>query len=100
LIKIARLEQSIELKRQYLASNEQMEPYSLFQRFDRNQDGFVTPMELLNFLRDNNVHDMTEADCYYIVKFFDSDEDGRLNYPDFMQLVLPCDNNNLRSKAT
>ena len=57
-------------------------------------------MELLNYLRDNNVHDMTEADCYYLVKFFDSDEDGRLHYPDFMQMVLPCDNNSLRSSAT
>lgn len=57
-------------------------------------------MEILNFLRDNNVHDMTEADCYYMVKFFDSDEDGRLHYPDFMQMVLPCDNHQLRASAT
>jgi hypothetical protein len=77
-----------------------MEPYALFSRIDRNGDGFVTPMELLHFLRDNNVHEMTEADCYYVVKFFDSDEDGRLNYPDFMQMVLPCDNTVLRSQAT
>jgi len=57
-------------------------------------------MELLNMIRDNNVHDMTEADCYYLVKFFDSDEDGRLHYPDFMQMILPCDNTLLRSRAT
>ena len=100
LLKIARRELDIELKRQFLASNEQMEPYSMFLRIDRNQDGFITPMEILNFIRDNNVHDMTEADCYYLVKFFDSDEDGRLHYPDFMQMVLPCDNNVLRSAAT
>lgn len=100
LLKIAKLELDIELKRQYLSSNEQMEPYSLFQRIDRSEDGFIVPMELLNFLRDNNVHDMTEADCYYLVKFFDSDEDGRLHYPDFMQLVLPCDNHQMRATAT
>ena len=93
LLKIARQELDIELKRQYLASNEHMEPYSMFMRIDRNEDGFILPMEILNFLRDNSVHDMTEADCYYLVKFFDSDEDGRLHYPDFMQMVLPCDNN-------
>lgn len=100
MLKIARNEQDIELKRQYLASHEHFEPYQAFQRLDRNCDGFITPMEFLNFLRDNKVHDMTEADCYYLVKFFDSDEDGRLHYPDFMQLTLPCDNNLLRSKAT
>ena len=43
---------------------------------------------------------MTEADCYYLVKFFDADLDGRLNYPDFMQMVLPCDNPKLRAQAT
>lgn len=37
---------------------------------------------------------------YFLVKFFDSDLDGRLHYPDFMQMVLPCSNNKLRSKAT
>ena len=52
------------------------------------------------FLRDNDLHDVTEAQCYYLVKFFDSDEDGKLNYPDFMQMILPCDNPFLRAKAT
>lgn len=30
LLKISKLEQDIELKRQYLSANDQMEPYSLF----------------------------------------------------------------------
>lgn len=57
-------------------------------------------MEILNYLRDNGIHNFTEADCYYVVKFFDSDEDGKLNYPDFMQCILPCDNPYLRAVAT
>jgi len=43
---------------------------------------------------------VTEADCYYLVKFFDSDLDGRLHYPDFMQIILPCANSRLRAQAT
>ena len=70
-----------------------MEPYSLFQRIDRDEDGFITPMEMLNFLRDNGLTKITEADCYFLVKFYDSDYDGRLHYPDLLQMVLPCDNN-------
>ena len=63
--------------------------------------GFVSPMKLLNYMRDNGrAKQLTEADMYYVVKFFDSDFDGKLHYPDFMQLVLPCTNNKLRSKAT
>lgn len=57
-------------------------------------------MELLDFMRDNSYYDTCEADCYYIVKFFDADEDGKLNYPDFMQIVLPTNNKNLRAEAT
>lgn len=57
-------------------------------------------MEILNYIRDNGIHNITEADCYYLVKFFDSDEDGKLNYPDFMQLVLPCTNASMRAAAT
>ena len=100
LFTIAKLEQQIELQRQFLASNENVEPYSLFQRIDRNEDSFVTSIDFLNFLRDNGIHNITEADCYYVVKFFDSDLDGRLNYPDFMQMILPCDNPELRAVAT
>jgi hypothetical protein len=55
----------------------------------------------LNYLRDNGVaRGVTEADCYYIIKFFDSDEDGALHYPDFMQMLLPCSNSRLRALAT
>jgi hypothetical protein len=32
--------------------------------------------------------------------FFDSDEDGKLNFPDFMQIMLPCDNPYLRAETT
>ena len=46
------------------------------------------------------MHYATEAQCYFLVKFFDSDEDGRLNYTDFMQILLPCDNAVLRATAT
>lgn len=55
----------------------------------------------MNYLRDNGLaSNVTEADCYYIVKFFDSDLDGKLHYPDFMQLILPCTNSRLRAEAT
>ena len=53
---IAKLEIKIETQRQYLANSKFMEPYSIFQRIDRGEDGFVTSMELLNFLRDNQIN--------------------------------------------
>ena len=81
--------------------NENFEPYGAFQRLDRQGSGFLTSREFLNYLRDNGVGTgVTEADCYYLVKFFDSDLDGQLHYPDFMQIILPCANAQLRATAT
>ena len=60
-----------------MAMNENFEPYGAFQRLDRQQTGFLTPKEFLNYIRDNGLATgVTEADCYYLVKFFDSDLDG------------------------
>jgi len=28
--------------------------------------------------------DVTESACYYVVKFFDADEDGKLTYPEYL----------------
>ena len=70
--------------RQFLCTNFNFEPYGSFQRLDRNEDGFVTPIDFLNFFRENGFTDVTEADCYYLVKFFDADEDGKLNYPEYL----------------
>lgn len=55
-------------------------------------------MELLHFLRDNGIDSANEADCYFMIKYFDSDSDGKLNYSDFMQILMPCDNTHLRAQ--
>jgi Ca2+-binding EF-hand superfamily protein len=100
LLCISKREQQLEILRQFLCANENFEPYSAFCRLDRNEDGFVVPMDLVNFMRENGVMGMTEADFYYVIKFFDSDEDGKLNYPDFLQIVLPCTNPKIRAMTT
>ena len=100
LLCISKKEQQCEILRQFLCANINYEPYSSFCRIDRNQDGFISPIDLVNFMRDNGNMDINEADCYFVMKFFDSDEDGKLNYPDFLQIVLPCTNKEIRSEAT
>jgi hypothetical protein len=44
---LAKYEHQIELKRQYLATNENFEPYQAFMRLDRDQSGFLGPKKLL-----------------------------------------------------
>lgn len=57
-------------------------------------------MDIIFFLRENGVTHYSEANAYYVIKFFDSDEDGKLHYPDFLQVLLPCTNAKIRSEAT
>lgn len=57
-----------------------MAPYQLFERLDRDVNGTVSSYEILNFARENNVYGITEAECHELVKFFDSDSDGRLTF--------------------
>ncbi len=56
-----------------------MAPFQLFQRLDRDSNDSITSHELLNFIKDNGVY-ASEPECYELVKFFDSNEDGRLMY--------------------
>lgn len=93
-------EEKIEVLRQFLVSNEFFDLYSAFNRIDRNQDGFISPIELLNFFRDNGVTEINEAMCYYMIKYFDSDMDGKLHFADFMQIILPCTNSKMRSEVS
>ena len=51
---------------------------------DRNEDGFITPLDFLNFLRENGYMQATETDTYFVVKYFDSDEDGKLTFPEYL----------------
>jgi len=48
-------------------------------------------------LKDHDYHDVSEYECAALVRFFDSDSDGALSFQDFLQIVLPCEDNLLRN---
>ena len=64
---------------------------------NRKQDGQITSLEILKFLRDNGIEEATEADTHYIIKYFDSNDDDKIDYEDLMQMVMPCDDQYLRA---
>ena len=51
--KIGKLELECESQRQLIASIPEADPYSLFRRIDRDNDGFIKSVEMLAFLREN-----------------------------------------------
>lgn len=72
MLTVAEEEQRIEEQRQRLAKLVEFEPYAAFSRIDRGSAGVLTGTELLAFLTEQNISNFSEAECQYIVKYFDS----------------------------
>lgn len=70
---------------------------ALFEIFDTTKDGKVTAEEMLKFMKDNLVNDVTLNDCQEIIAEFDSTQDGTLNYDEFLNIFLPAADYNLRN---
>jgi Ca2+-binding EF-hand superfamily protein len=97
LVAVGDGERALEAARQRLSSIRDFAPHSAFQRLDRDSNAFVSSLEILNYLRDHRNFTISESETYRLVKFFDSDEDGRLSFQDFLQMLLPCTDNLLRN---
>lgn len=48
--------------------------------------------------RENGVEEADESDCHAITKYFDSEGEGLLYFNDFLQILMPCDDPNLRAE--
>ena len=80
LVSVAEGESAIERLRQRLCEIPDFSPCNAFQRMDRDANDYVTSFEILKFLQENRISTISENECYRLVRFFDSDEDGRLSY--------------------
>ena len=80
LVAVGDGERGLEAARQRLCNIRDFAPHSAFQRLDRDCNAYVSSFELSNFLRDQRSFGITEGECYRLVRFFDSDEDGRLSF--------------------
>ena len=49
---------------------------------------YIDTLDLITFFRDNNLV-VSEADCYLLVKQYDSNADGVLSLIDFMFILCP-----------
>lgn len=67
-----------EIQREVLAKQDQFVLLNAFCRIDRKNRQKIDTMDLMDFFRDNNLI-VSEADCYMLVKQFDSNSDGYLS---------------------
>ena len=86
--------------RQVLCSLEDFEPYTAFKRIDRGYTGTMDNQSLCQFLRESGFRELCADDMNALICYFDLDCDGKLNYHDFLQVLLPCNDQFLRAAAT
>jgi len=96
---IADGEKEIEVTRQVLAEQPDFEPYTAFKRIDRDANSSVSTWEIIDFLRDNELV-VLERDIHGLFKVYDNNRDNRLNYSEFLNMVLPKTSPSLRQLAT
>lgn len=100
LVYVAEQEIAVERLRQILSAMRDFEPYTAFKRMDRRNTGYIDPESLTQFERENGYRELEPADFKQMIKYFDLDGDGLLNYHDFLQMLLPCDDAYLRAAVS
>lgn len=68
----------------------------LYRVINSNGDDHISASELTAFLTSNFVKDVTETDCLEIIREFDSSNDNSMQYDEYLNLVMPAANANLR----
>lgn len=76
--------------------NVDFDPEKAFAAVDQDRDGQISAYDLFRFMREalSRPIALNEADA--LVKEFDGNLDGRLNYQEFTNLVLPATSWSLR----
>lgn len=97
LVAVGDGERDLEAARQRLCNIRDFALAAAFERIDRDATGTITSIELVNFLRDNGVAHISEGEAYNLICFFDSDGNKRLSFQEFIQILLPCEDNVLRN---
>ena len=67
-----------EIQKEVLAKNHSLVVLNAFCRIDQSAKQHINTLDLVTFFRDNGLV-VSEADCYMLVKQFDSNGDGMLS---------------------
>ena len=59
----------------------------------------ISPSDVFKFLREHQVFTVSDEEVYLLVRYFETDLHHGLNYKEFGQILLPCENSNLRNEV-
>jgi Ca2+-binding EF-hand superfamily protein len=99
LVAVGDGERDLELARQRLCNIPDFAPHAAFQRIDRDYSLQITSREFASFLRDNGIYHVLESELHNLIVFFDSNGNQRISFQEFLQIVLPCEDNFLRNRT-
>ena len=97
-LNIAQWERHVEFTRQFLNGLDHFEPYSTFRHITKSSGKQVEVSDLMNYL-DKNGNGFETSEVEPVLLLYDSNSDTRLNYEEFLQIVLSKDNSDLRFLA-
>ena len=87
----------IELFRSSLCSSECFSPLALFMQIDASKKLFLTLNDFINYLHDSQIN-FNETSLRKCIHNFDKDGDFRINFDEFLGIILPRKNISLKKK--
>jgi len=92
-------EKDLEIVRQTLCNMQDFTLQQTFLRFDRNGSKSISPQEIVDFMKDNKVFHISPAEAAELINFYDNDQNQMLNFEEFNQMLLPCEDNALATEV-
>ena len=87
----------IEITRKKLCEITNFNPIKLFNNLDFEKNGFLIPKNIIYFLNETLTY-YDEQYIRYLIHTYDKDGDYNLNFSEFLSLILPVKERNLRNK--
>ena len=80
------MDKEIEIQKESLFSHEKFNTIDAFKVFDQDNKGYVTQKDIEDISINENLF---IEDAIKIIKKFDKDQDGKLNYLEFTKAITP-----------
>jgi hypothetical protein len=101
-IALAEGERELEAARAALCRSYTFVPADAFSRINRDDSAGIDVVEILNFLKDNNMTDIEGSEIAHLVRYYDTLEKERnevLTIDEWNSIILPCEDNQLREQV-
>ena len=95
LLLISKKEKEVEINRQILAQNPYFDIYQLFYFMDREKKNYIDTFNIMDFFHRNAVYP-NKLEVDFIILLYDEDEDNKLSYSEFLNMIISQKNICLR----